>query len=76
MGIKVVLDTNIFLNVKNRGEPYYESLKRVLDAIDDGRSHAVVSVVSIAELCASCYIPRQRGIFSGYKVPSGTPPIR
>jgi len=55
MGIKVVLDTNIFLNVKNREEPYYESSKRVLDAVDDGRLHAVVSVVSIAELCAGYY---------------------
>jgi len=55
MGITVVLDTNIFLNVKNREERYYESSKWVLDAADDGRIHAVVSVVSIAELCAGYY---------------------
>jgi len=55
MEITVVLDTNIFLNVKNREERYYESSKWVLDAADDGRIHAVVSVVSIAELCAGYY---------------------
>ena len=56
MAVTVVLDTNVFLNVKNREEPYYESSKRVLDAADDGRVHAVVSVVSIAELCAGYYL--------------------
>ncbi len=55
MAVTVVLDTNIFLNVKNREEPYYESSKWVLDAADDGRIHAVVSVVSVAELCAGYY---------------------
>jgi len=58
MGIKVVLDADIFLNVKNREESYYESSKRVLDVVDDGRLHAVVSVVSIAELCAGYYSAR------------------
>ena len=55
MEITAVLDTNILLNVKNREEPYYEYSRQVLDAIDDGRIHAVISVVSIAELCAGYY---------------------
>ncbi len=55
MGITAVLDTNIFLNVKNKEEPYYESSKQVLDAVDEGMIQAVISVVSIAELCAGYY---------------------
>jgi len=62
MGITAVLDTNIFLSVKNREKPYYESSRRVLDAVDDDRIHAVISVVSIAELCAGYYSARdERG---------------
>jgi len=55
MGITAVLDTNIFLNVKNREEPYYEASKQVLDAVDNGKIHAIVSIISIAELCAGYY---------------------
>jgi|SRR3990172_2593459 len=55
MGITAVLDTNIFLNVKNREEPYFESSRRILDAVDDGKLQAVVSVISIAELCSGYY---------------------
>ena len=62
MGITAVLDTNIFLNVKNREETYFESSRRVLDAVDDGKLHAVVSVISIAELCSGYYLARdERG---------------
>lgn len=55
MEITVVLDTNIFLNVKNREEPYCEYSKRVLDAVDDGKIQAIISVLSVAELCAGYY---------------------
>jgi len=55
MGITVVLDTNIFLNVKNKEEPYCRYSRQVLDAVDDGRIQAVVSVVTVAELCAGYY---------------------
>jgi len=55
VGITVVLDTNIFLNVKNREEPYLEPSRRVLDAVDEGKLRAVVSVISIAELCSGYY---------------------
>jgi len=62
MAITVVLDTNIFLNVKNREEPYYDSSRRVLNTVDEGRMRAVISVVSIAELCAGYYSARdERG---------------
>jgi predicted nucleic acid-binding protein len=55
MEITAVVDTNIFLNVKNMEEPYYEPSRRVLDLVDEGRIKAIVSVVSIAELCAGYY---------------------
>ena len=62
MGLTVVLDTNIFLNVKNKEESYYESSKQVLDAVDEDRIRAVISAVSIAELCAGYYSARdERG---------------
>jgi len=55
MGVTAVLDTNIFLNVKNREEPYYEPSKQVLDAVDNGELQAIISIISIAELCAGYY---------------------
>lgn len=62
MGITAVLDTNIFLNVKNREETYFESSRQVLDAVDEGKLQAVVSVISIAELCTGYYSARdERG---------------
>ncbi len=62
MGITAVLDTNIFLNVKNREETYFESSRQVLDAVDEGKLQAVVSVISIAELCSGYYSARdERG---------------
>jgi len=59
--VTVVLDTNIFLNVKNREEPYFEPSRRVLDAVDEGELQAVVSVVSIAELCSGYYMAGDEG---------------
>lgn len=55
MEITVVLDTNVFLNVKNKEEPYCEPSRQVLDAIDDGKIQGIISVISIAELCAGYY---------------------
>jgi len=54
--VTVVLDTNIFLNVKNREGPYLEPSRRVLDAVDEGKLQAIVSAVSIAELCSGYYM--------------------
>jgi len=55
MAITAVLDTNIFLIVKNKEEPHYEFVKKVLDAVDNGRMQAVISVISVAELCVGYY---------------------
>jgi predicted nucleic acid-binding protein len=43
VGVAVVLDTNVFINVKNREEPYYPFSKRVLDWIDEGAMNGIVS---------------------------------
>jgi len=61
MGVTAVLDTNIFLNVKNQEGPYLEPSRWVLDAVDDGRIQAVVSVVSIAEICSGYYSAEDEG---------------
>jgi len=56
MAIIAVLDTNIFLIVKNKEEPHYEFSKQVLDAVDNCRIQAVVSVVSVGEICVGYYL--------------------
>lgn len=55
MGLKVTLDTNIFLNVKNKEEPFYKYSKTVLEAIDESDIEAIVSTVTIAELFVGYY---------------------
>lgn len=55
MEMRIVLDTNIFLNVKNRGEPYFSPSKQILDAVDEGKLQAIISVITIAELCSGYY---------------------
>ncbi len=55
MGLKVTLDTNIFLNVKNKEQPFYKYSKKILEAIDRGDLESVVSIVTIAELCVGYY---------------------
>jgi predicted nucleic acid-binding protein len=49
--LNVSLDTNIFIDVKNK-EPDYEFSKRVLDWIDSGELKCVISTVLVAEMCA------------------------
>ncbi len=53
----VTLDTNIFLNVKNKEEPFYEFSKSILEAVDNGNRdlQAIVSVITITELCVGYY---------------------
>jgi len=51
LNIVVAIDTNVFIDVKNK-EPSYSFSKQVLDWIDEGRVKGVVSTVVIAEMCA------------------------
>ena len=48
----ILLDTNIFLNVKNKEQQFYEFSKKLLDFVDDGKVRAILSVISVAEICA------------------------
>ncbi len=51
-----VIDTNIFLNVKNKEERYYAASKTLLDSVDDGKNTALISTVVLAEICAGYYL--------------------
>ncbi|HXW94598.1 MAG TPA: PIN domain-containing protein [Nitrososphaerales archaeon] len=52
MGIPAVLDTNIFLNVKNKDPGYFETSSAVIDAVDASRVVGIVSTITVAELSA------------------------
>jgi predicted nucleic acid-binding protein len=52
VAVRFSIDTNIFLNVKNKEEPYYEYSKKILQLIDDGELEGVVPAIVAAELCA------------------------
>ena len=56
MAPRVILDTNVFLNVINREAPHYGSSKELLDLIDAGEVKAVVSVITIAEMSTGYYL--------------------
>jgi len=56
MAPRVVLDTNVFLNVINREKPYFAPSKVLLDLIDSGEVKAVVSTITIAEMSTGYYL--------------------
>ncbi len=55
MAIDVVVDTNVFINVKNREEPDYPFSKKILDWIDEGTLRGILSTIVIAEMCSGYY---------------------
>ncbi|KKM22227.1 hypothetical protein LCGC14_1627470 [marine sediment metagenome] len=56
MGLmKITIDTNIFINVKEAEEPFFEYSSKILDAIEDGQLTGVISIITIAELCVGYY---------------------
>ncbi len=52
MAVRVSIDTNIFVSVKNREEPYCGPSRAVLDMADEGTLEGVVSTVVVAEICS------------------------
>ena len=57
MGMNITLDTNIFLNVKNKEEPFYSYSNSLLEEIDNENSelNAVISIISLTELSVGYY---------------------
>ena len=53
--MNVSIDTNIFVDVHNK-ESLSASSKQILDKIDSGSLHCVVSTVVIAEMCAGYHM--------------------
>lgn len=57
--MRVCLDTNIFISVKNR-EPNYKYCEQIFDAIDDGHLEAVISTVVAAEVLVGFYMNNEQ----------------
>ncbi len=53
--MKITIDTNIFINVKEEEEPFFEYSSKILEAIEDGQLKGVISIITIAELCVGYY---------------------
>ncbi len=49
-GTKICIDTNVFLNVINREDPFYSYPRKILSAIDDGKIEGAVPTLVIAEI--------------------------
>ena len=54
MGMKVCLDTNIFIAVKNK-EPNFEFSEKIMDAIEDKQVEGVISTIVLAEVLVGFY---------------------
>jgi predicted nucleic acid-binding protein len=61
MGMNISLDTNIFLNVKNKEEPFFSFSDSILKAIDNENNniYATISIITIAELNVGYYINKE-----------------
>lgn len=53
--MKITIDTNIFINVKEEEEPFFKYSSKILDAIEDGQLKGVISIITVAELCVGYY---------------------
>lgn len=73
--IAAILDTNIFLNVKNREEPFFEHSLKALRAAEEGEIDAFVSAITVAELCTGYYEQRDesgaRDLITNFMANSG-----
>ncbi len=56
MGLKVSLDTNVFLAVKNK-EPGYQFSKRIIDSVEDNQNQieGIMSTIVLAEVLIGFY---------------------
>jgi predicted nucleic acid-binding protein len=51
-GTALVVDTNIFVSARNRGEPGFEACRAFLARLDRGEERGIVSTLTLAELRA------------------------
>ncbi len=58
MGLRIALDTNVFVGVLNK-EPSSADSRKILDRIDSGSLGGVVSTLVIAEMCAGYHMAGQ-----------------
>jgi len=56
MARRVIIDTNVFLNVINKEEPHFSPSKELLDLVDAGEVSAVVSVITVSELSTGFHL--------------------
>ena len=54
MDVKVCLDTNIFIAVKNK-EPEFENCKQILDSVENKQIEGVMPTIVIAEVLVGFY---------------------
>lgn len=55
MARTIALDTSVFINAMNSGEPQSQSSSALLDLVDSGEVKAVVSAITLTELAAGYY---------------------
>lgn len=58
-GIRVCIDTNVFLNVLNREREFYEESKEVLNAVDRGTLKTVIPTLVISEILTGFYMEKK-----------------
>ena len=51
-GPTVIVDTNVFISARNRGEPGHRSCREFLDRVDRGLFRVILSTVTVAEIRA------------------------
>ena len=65
-GRTVLLDTNIFVSARNRGESGHDACRWLLDGVDEGRLHAMVSTITLAEIRAGLTIAEVRTVWQAF----------
>jgi predicted nucleic acid-binding protein len=58
-GIRVCIDTNVFLNVLNKEETHYPHSKEVLLSVDKGILEAVIPALVISEVMTGFYLDKR-----------------
>lgn len=61
-GIRICLDTNVFIDVINKEKPYYHKSKDVLAAVERKQVKAIVPTLVIAEVLTGFYIDRKENL--------------